>query len=78
VLTPPLGGETVSIVYTSPTGSTTTHTQTTDGAGTYTDTFKPTATGVWHVQSHWAGDSAYLTADSPTCTLTVGRRSSAG
>ena len=71
-LTPALEGESISIVYTTPTGSTITHTQATSSAGTYSDTLKPSIGGVWHVQAHWPGDDQHLPADSPACTLTVG------
>jgi hypothetical protein len=59
-------------VYTAPSGDTTAHVATTTAGGAYSDTFLMSKKGVWHVQSHWAGDSKYLSADSSTCTLTVG------
>jgi hypothetical protein len=73
VLSPALAGESISVVYTSPPGDTTTHVKTTSAAGAYTDTFRLSAKGVWHVQSHWAGNSKYLPADSPVCALTVSK-----
>ncbi len=71
-LAPGLAGESISVVYTAPSGSTTTHVQTTTAGGAYSDSFLMNKKGVWHVQSHWAGNSKYLPADSPACTLTVG------
>jgi len=72
-LTPGLAGESISVVYASPSGDTTTHAKTTSAAGAYSDTFRLSAKGVWHVQSHWAGNSTYLPADSPVCVLTVAK-----
>ena len=71
-LAPGLAGESISVVYTSPSGGTTTHVETTTAGGAYSDSFLMNKKGVWHVQSHWAGNSEYLPADSPACTLTVG------
>jgi len=45
---------------------------TTTAGGAYSDSLLMSKKGVWHVQSHWPGDSKYLPADSSTCTLTVG------
>jgi hypothetical protein len=62
----------VTIVYTSPSGSTTTHTTTTDASGAYSDSFRPSEKGAWHVQSHFGGDSQYLGSDSSVCSATFG------
>jgi len=71
-LTPALAGVSISIVYTAPSGSTITHTQTTDGSGGYSDSLRANAPGVWHGQAHWAGDGTYLPADSSVCTFSIG------
>jgi len=69
VLSPPLGGESVSIAYTPPSGDAVTHVQTTAGDGSYDDSFRPNGKGPWHVQAHWSGNDQYLPADSGICTL---------
>ena len=71
-LAPAVGGASVSIVYTSPTGATITHSVSTDGGGNYTDSFVAVVKGTWHAQAHWAGDGDYLPSDSGVCTLTIG------
>ena len=71
-LAPAIGGASVSIVYTSPTGSTMTHSAATDAGGHYSDSFTAAIKGTWHVQAHWAGDGDHLPSDSGVCTLTVG------
>jgi len=71
-LGPSIEGASVSIVYTSPKGSQITHTESTDGSGSYRDTFVPTVKGTWHLQAHWPGDGTYLPSDSSECTLTFG------
>lgn len=69
-LTPAIGGQTISIVYTPATGDPVTHTQTTADDGSYEDSFKPPAKqGPWRVQAHWAGNGDYLPADSSVCAL---------
>jgi len=71
-LSPAIGGTTISIVYTAPSGSTTTHDATTSDSGSYSDSFSLHGAGVWHVQAHWAGDDQHLPSDSSVCTITVG------
>jgi hypothetical protein len=71
-LGPSIGSATVTIDYTSPSGSTTTHTATTDASGDYSDSFRPTEKGSWHVQAHFGGDSKYLGSDSSVCSATFG------
>jgi hypothetical protein len=71
-LGPSIGSATVTIVYTSPSGSTTTHTVTTDASGAYSDSLHANEIGTWHVQSHFGGDSQYLGSDSPVCSAKYG------
>jgi hypothetical protein len=71
-LAPPLGGQSISIVYTPASGNPVTHVQTTGDDGSYQDSFRSTGPGRWHAQAHWAGNDQYLPADSPVCTLTAG------
>jgi hypothetical protein len=69
-LSPAVDGAVISIVYTSPDGSTTTHVRPTGSTGSFDDSLRPHDPGVWHVQAHWDGDETHLPADSPSCSFT--------
>jgi hypothetical protein len=74
-ITPERDGAPVTIVYTQPDGTTTTH-QTAILSnqifkGSYLDDITPEEAGTWHVQARWPGDTTYAGATSDTCAVTV-------
>jgi hypothetical protein len=66
-----LSGKTVIISYSLQGETPITHTQTTDNAGTYTDSSIPNGVGKWFIQATFAGDSDYNPANSATQTVIV-------
>ena len=74
LLTPPLGGQTISITYTNVTSSVSvTHQVPTAANGTYTDNFSPfLPSGPNTAQASWPGDAATDGSSSPVCNFMAG------
>jgi Peptidase family C25/Propeptide_C25 len=71
-LSPALAGQTISVTYTRPNGTTFTDNVTTDPNGTWSDTVgNPSPTGNWTIQSSYAGDATYAASSSSACTVSV-------
>lgn len=70
-ITPVRGGETVTLTYQKPDGSTFTRTVITCLGGTYIDSYEPTETGSWNVEAYWEGDPRYEGASSYQIAFTV-------
>jgi hypothetical protein len=64
-------GASISIVFTRPSGSTTTVSVSTDGQSKYSTSYTPDATGTWNVYSQWGGDSDHPGATSPQLSFSV-------
>lgn len=76
-ITPPVSGATVQIMYKS--GSTDVpRTVVTGTDGKYTDSYAPTATGSWTVQSTWSGNPQYHGASSESAAVNVLQSTSKG
>lgn len=70
-INPAVAGQTVTLTYTRPDGSSVTRTSVSASAGAYTDTYRPDAEGNWNVKSSWAGTDEYEAATSSTSAFTV-------
>lgn len=70
-ISPPRGGVTVTLIYTTPDGTTLTRTASTTEAGAYIDAYTPEKGGSWSVRASWAGDEEYNGAKSPPASFTV-------
>ncbi len=55
-ISPPLSGETVTLTYKSPDGTTSTRTVTSGSDGSYSDLCKPDVAGTWEVAASWVRD----------------------
>lgn len=47
------------------------HNVSTDGGGTYNDSYEFDIDGHWEIQATWSGDATYASAGSGVCPLTV-------
>jgi len=61
----------ITLTYTMPDGSTLTRTATSSSDGSFSDSFKPTATGSWSVKASWTGSESQAGATSSTKSFTV-------
>jgi len=68
---PAVSGKTVTLTYRRPDGTTFTRAVTTSPEGSYTDSYKPDATGSWSVTVSWSGDSTHEGASSSSMSFTV-------
>jgi len=59
-LTPALAGAKIVITIVEPDGETSEWISSTASDGTYTDTFTPSLTGTWKVDSTWMGDDTRM------------------
>jgi len=69
-LTPSLSSITVTITYAKPSGTSVTHSVTTDSNGKFTDSISTDETGNWRITASWPGNEAYE-GSSTTATVTV-------
>jgi hypothetical protein len=72
---PALSGKTVALTYKKADGKTVTRTATTGSDGSYSDSYRPDAIGLWSVTASWNGDSTYEAASSPSKSFTVKEKS---
>ncbi|MCW3988932.1 MAG: Ig-like domain-containing protein, partial [Candidatus Bathyarchaeota archaeon] len=70
-ISPAVSGETVTYTYRKPDATTFTRTATTGSGGSFSDNYKPDATGSWSVKTSWEGDSTYKESTSETVSFTV-------
>jgi hypothetical protein len=78
-ISPAVGGLSVLIDYTSPTGIKTTNTILTDAAGSFSDnTFTPSELGPWTIQARLPAQDVYLPSQSNPCTVILYANSSGG
>lgn len=70
-ISPAVSGATVTLTYKKPDATTFTRTATTGSGVSYSDTYKPDATGSWSVSASWAGDSTHEGASSLSIPFTV-------
>ncbi|MFQ6074974.1 MAG: Ig-like domain-containing protein [Candidatus Bathyarchaeia archaeon] len=73
-ISPAVSGKTVTLSYKKPDGSTFTITVTTGSDGSYSDSYKPDATGSWSVTASWDGDSTHDGASSESKSFTVKKK----
>jgi hypothetical protein len=66
-----LSGETVTVTYTKPDGSTVNRTVTTGANGAFSDAYTLTDAGQWKVAASWAGNAGYTGATSSLNPITV-------
>ena len=69
-LTPPLPSITITITYAKPSGTSVTHSVTTDSNGKFTDSISTDETGNWKITASWPGNEAYE-GSSTTATVIV-------
>jgi len=69
-LTPPLPSITITITYTKPSGTSVTHSVTTDSNGKFSDSISTDETGNWKITASWTGNEAYE-GSSTTATVIV-------
>jgi hypothetical protein len=69
-LTPSLPSITVTITYAKPSGTSVTHSVTTDSNGKFSDSISADETGNWRITASWPGNEAYE-GSSTTATVTV-------
>jgi hypothetical protein len=74
-ISPSVSGKTVTLTYTKPDGTTLTRTVATGSDGSYSDSYKPDATGSWSVKVAWDGDSEHTGASSQSATFNVKTKS---
>lgn len=70
-ISPVVSGATVILVYTKPDGTTLTRTAITGSDGSYSDSYRPDATGSWSVAASWYGDATRDGSLSSTKAFTV-------
>lgn len=69
-LTPSLPSITITITYAKPSGTSVTHSVTTDSNGRFSDSISTDETGNWRITASWPGNEAYE-GSSATATVTV-------
>jgi PKD repeat protein/tetratricopeptide (TPR) repeat protein len=75
-ITPARSGVTVRVIYSGPSGESTTVDSMSNSAGVYETSFQPRQEGSWSVQSSQAESNGYRASSSEPCTFTVTRRKS--
>jgi len=70
-ISPTHAGVSVTLLYKKPDGSTFTRKLTTATDGSFSDNYKPDASGDWAVTASWLGDADSNGATSPTCSFNV-------
>ena len=63
--------DTISLVYTDPTGKPELKNLVTAASGQYSDQYLPSLTGTWHVQAFWVGDDKHAPTQSSVCPFVV-------
>jgi hypothetical protein len=70
-VSPAVPDKVVTLTYRKPDSSTLTRTLTSRSDGSYSDSYKPDATGSWNVTASWSGDSSHKDASSLSASFTV-------